>query len=275
MKPGKILKEIFLIVITALMAVPILWALLLSVKTHNEIATDPFSLPDPPQWGNYIRAFKTMGFFSLFKNTAFISFFSITVGMFCVILGAFAITRMWFGTGKLQNAFYNYFLLGLLVPTFILLFPIYVIISKMGLLDTHWGVIIPYWGWTAPMNMMIVVAAFKGIPRELDEAAAIDGCGSFRILTRVDLPIMKSALVTCLIICILGCWNEYPLSSIILMSPKNWTVAFALSMFDGYFTTDFAGKAAAIIILAVPQMIVFSFFQSQIQEGVVAGSVKG
>lgn len=275
MKKGNILKELFLLITTIIMAVPILWALLLSVKTQSDILTNPFSIPNPPQWINYKNAFETMGFFSLFKNTAMISICSISVGMFCVILGAFAITRMWFGSGKLQNAFYNYFLLGLLIPTFILLFPIYIIISKMGLLDSRWGVIIPYWGWTAPMNMMIVVAAFKGIPRELDEAAAIDGCGSFRILTQVDLPILKSALVTCLIICILGCWNEYPLSSIILMSPKNWTVAFGLSMFEGYFTTDFAGKAAAIIILAVPQMIVFCCFQSQIQEGVVAGSVKG
>ena len=216
-----------------------------------------------------------MDFFTLFGNTIFVSVFSISVGMSFVTLATFAITRMHFGSGKLQNAVYNYFMAGMIIPTFVLIFPIYMMDAKLGLLNTLWGVILPYWGWTAPLNALIVAGSFRGIPSTLDEAAAIDGCGSFGILTKVLLPLLKPALITCLIICFLGCWNEFTLSSIVLTSSTKLTISLAVSKFKGMYNSDYATMAAGIIILTVPQIAFFSIFQRYIVDGMVAGAVKG
>jgi raffinose/stachyose/melibiose transport system permease protein len=124
------------------------------------------------------------------------------------------------------------------------------------------------------MNTMIIVGSFKNVPATLDEAAAIDGCGCFGIFFHIDLPLIKSAVITCLIVCFLGCWNEYPLTSIIINSEKLQTVALAASKFRGLYSTDYASMAAGLVILSVPQIVFFSFFQKYIVEGMCSGAVK-
>lgn len=274
-KRGRILKEIFLICTVMVFMFPIIWLIVISLKTDTTIYTEPFALPNPPQWKNYPEALKTISFVNTFKNTAFIAFFAVGAEMIFCIFGAFAIARMRFGSGRLQNCFYSYFVLGMLIPAFVLLFPIYMINAKLNILNTLWAVIIPMWGWMAPVTIMILTAGFKGLPMELDEAAAIDGCGSFLILTRVDLPLLKSSIMTCLILNILGCWNEYPLSSVMLVSEKLMPLSLAAAKFKGLYSYSFANLAAGIVILIIPQLIVFVLFQRQIQEGVVAGALKG
>lgn len=254
---------------------PILWIIQISLKTNTQVFTDPFALPLPPQWVNYYNALQTIDFFTLFKNTFFVTVASISVGIAFAVLASFAIARMRFGSGRLQRFFYNYYVLGMLIPTFILLYPLFRMSVTLGTNNTLWAVILPYWGFTAPLHSMIFVTAFKGIPTELDEAAAIDGCGCFRILLTVDLPLIKPAIATSMIIAILGCWNEYSLSSVMLISNDLWTLSLAASKFQGLYSANYAGMAAAIVILTIPQLIIFAFFQKQIQDGVVSGAVKG
>lgn len=271
----KICKTIFLILTSLAFLFPLLWIIQISLKTNTQVFTDPFALPLPPQWVNYYHAFQTIDFFTLFKNTFFVTVASISVGIALAVLASFAIARMRFGSGRLQRFFYNYYVLGMLIPTFILLYPLFRMSVALGTNNTLWSVILPYWGFTAPLHSMIFVTAFKGIPTELDEAAAIDGCGCFRILLTVDLPLIKPAIATSMIIAILGCWNEYPLSSVMLISNDLWTLSLAASKFQGLYSANYAEMAAAIVILTIPQLIIFAFFQKQIQDGVVSGAVKG
>ena len=272
---GRIARMIVLVVCAALFLVPIIFSFFISLKTKTEIFTDPFSWPSPVQWVNYANAWEIMEFPKLFLNTIIVSALSISVGLFMVLLSSFAIARMKFGSGKLQNGVYAFFIAGIILPSFVLLLPIYMMNSELGTLNTYWGVLLPYWGWTAPMHTLIMVAAFRSIPSTLDEAATIDGCGAMGILFRINVPVIKPALVTSFIICFLGIWNEFPLSSVVLTSSDVQTVALGASKFKGLFTVDYALMAAGVMILTIPQIIFFSFFQRYIVAGMAVGSVKG
>lgn len=271
----RILKHLFLISVCVVFAFPVFWGIIISLKTQSEIFTAPIAFPEVLQWNNYVEAFQKMEIWRVLGNTLLICVGSISVGLACVVMVCFAVTRMKFGDGKLQERVYNYFILGMIIPNFVLLFPIYMMNSKFGIVDSLWGVILPYWGWTAPMHTLLIAGAFRGIPLSIDEAAIIDGAKPLQVLIRVLLPLLKPALMTSLIICVLGCWNEYPLSSITLISEKNLTVVMTLSKFKGQFSSNYALTSAGAMILTIPQIIFFTCFQKQIVGGMTSGAVKG
>ena len=268
-------KNIFLILFASIWLFPILWIIVMSLKTTNEIFTSPFALPQQAQWNNYVYAFNRMHFPKLLRNTMVVAIASLSVTMLMSLFASFAIARMNFGERKLQNLFYAFFISGIIVPAFILLFPVFLINSKMGINNNLLGVILPYVGWLAPMSILVMVGSFKSIPVSIEEAAAIDGCGVFRILFEVDIPIMKATIATTLIINFLGIWNEFPLSSITLTNPNVQTISLAASQFMGQYTSNYAPMAAALAILTVPQIIVFSSLQKYVVGNIAAGSIKG
>ena len=124
------------------------------------------------------------------------------------------------------------------------------------------------------MVTMLLVSAFNTIPASLEEAAVIDGCGTFKLLIRIDIPVIRSAIVTMLIIQFLAIWNEFAVSVIMLTSPEVQTIALASAKFVGIHTTDYGAMAAAVVLLSMPQVAVFSLFQKYVTGDLTAGSVK-
>lgn len=173
---GKILGNIGLFLLVFLAAVPVLWLIYLSLKSNTDILTNPLALPDTLHWENYVNAYKTIPFYSMVKNTGIVILISVPVSMLLSIFAAFALGRMRFGSGKVQNGVYSYFVCGVIMPTCVMILPIYLVMVKVGLYDTLWSTILTHIGWTAPMNMMIMVSGFRSIPDSLEEAAIIDGC---------------------------------------------------------------------------------------------------
>ena len=182
---------------------------------------------------------------------------------------------MRFGNGRLQHSVYSYFVCGVIMPTCVMILPIYLVMVKVGLYDTLWSTILTHIGWTAPMNMMILVAGFKNIPDSLEEAAIIDGCNIWQVLFRVLIPCAKPVISTALILTFLACWNDFPLAKIMLNSPDVRTLSIAAAYFKGMYSADYALMTAGCVILIVPQLTVFTVFQKYIINGVTAGAVKG
>jgi len=265
----------FLLLLALLTVVPVLWAFFLSVKTNNEIFNAPFSLPETWMWSNYAAALKIMKLPTLLKNTLLDELASVSISMLLTIFSSFAISRMRFGNGRLQNTFYMLFISGIIVPVFVILFPVYMINHKLGVLDTLWAMILPHIAWSAPMNTLLMVGSFKSIPESLEEAAIIDGSSLMRVIFGIDMPIMIPTLATVLIISFLGVWNDFSLAVVMLNSAENRTVALAVSLFKGLYSVDYAQMTAAIMILVAPQIFVFSFFQKYIIDGLTVGAVKG
>jgi len=268
-------KEFLLLISIILILLPFLWAIVLSFKNNSEILSGTLSFPEVIRWENYEKAWETIDFFVLVKNTLIISVVAISISIAINILSSYAISRMDFGTGKLQKIFYVYFIIGLLVPVFVLIYPVFVMNSAIGTIDSLWAVILPYIGWSAPMNTLLLVGAFKTIPKSLEEAAVIDGCSPWKILWKVDMPIVRSAIITAITIQFLGTWNEFAVSVVMLTSPEVQTISLAASKFVGIHNTDFGAMAAAVVILSIPQVIAFTYFQKFIVADMTAGSVKG
>lgn len=271
----KILYVIFVAIITIVIAIPLIWVLLLSVKTNNEIFNSPLSWPKTMHFENYLVAFNKMRFFTLLKNTMYISIISIIGGYIINLLSSFAIARMKFGSGRIQNFFYLYFMTGIIMPVFVILFPIYMMNSKMGLINTYWSMILPYLGWSVPMDTLLLVGALRNFPSAVEEAAVIDGCNITRLIVQIVTPIIKPTLITVLIVSFLGMWNEFPLAVVMINKQEMYTIALAVSFFKGLYSINYDTLTAAIVIIMIPQIVFYSVFQRHIIEGVTAGAVKG
>ena len=270
----KSVYEVILVISIIIMLIPFIGILYLSIKPNAEILAGDLSIPAAAEWGNYLKAFETIDFGTMIKNTMIIALVTLTAEFVLGIMGSFAISRFKIGKGKLQRFFYTYFIVGLIIPVFLLIYPIYKMNFMLGTLDTLWAVILPYIGWSAPMVTMLLVSAFNTIPASLEEAAVIDGCGTFKLLTRIDRPVIRSAIVTMLIIQFLAIWNEFAVSVIMLTSPEVQTIALASAKFVGIHTTDYGAMAAAVVLLSMPQVAVFSLFQKYVTGDLTAGSVK-
>jgi raffinose/stachyose/melibiose transport system permease protein len=273
-KPKKIIAEFFLVVLVFIWLFPVLWITLLSLKSNLEIFNYPFRLPNPPKFQNYLAAWNKIGFPVLMKNTTVVAFFTLLVGTSFTFLSSFAIARFKLSE-KLQNLVFLYFISGIFLPVFVLLFPLFLIMTRLGLADTHAALVLSYSGGVASINSLIFVGAMKGVPQSLEEAAVLDGCGVPRIIFNVYVPVLKPAIATAMLLHFLGIWNEFPIVSILINSMSKFTMAMAASFFRGMYSTDYATLSAAVLIVIVPQLVLFVFFQRYVIAGVTAGAIKG
>ena len=274
-KPGHVLKELLVLLIVVVGIIPLVWVVFLSLKSNTEIFSNPLSFPEEVQWIIYKAAFEKIPWGKMLRNTFTEMAIGLPVGMIFSFLSSFAIARVRFGNDKWNDAFYTYFLAGIIIPSFVLLFPVYQLVEKIGLYDNIIAMSLVHISWCAPMNTVIMVNAFRGIPNELEEAAVIDGCGIWKLLCEIYLPLIKSTLVTIFILSFIGIWNDFVLAKTLMISNEHSTISMAASLFRGLYASDYASMTAAIVILIVPQLIVFATMQKQIVDGITAGAVKG
>ena len=165
--------------------------------------------------------------------------------------------------------------MGMLIPQHSLLVPIYVVFKKCGL-SNHWfTLIIPYVAFGLPIAIFLVEGFVRTIPQELEQAAAIDGCGFSKTMFEIILPICKPILVTVAIIQSFGCWNEFSFALILIKDQALQTVPLALTQFTGQFNSDYPKIMAAMLITMAPIVILYFVFSKEIIKGMVAGAVKG
>ena len=267
---------IFIVVlITLLMIFPFVWTIVMSFKTDTDIINAPLALPKVWNFDNYIRALKTLDIFAMYKNTFFIVIVTQIVSLVITFMSSFAICRMKFKNRRIKNLLYIYYLIGISVPVYILLFPIYRINIQLGVLDTPWSLILPYIAITIPFNTLLFVGFMKGFPQELEEAAIIDGCNLVHLCTRVVVPILKPVIATVTVFNVIYNWNEFPFAVTFISSPANYTVSLATSMFKGAYSRDYSAMIAAAVLIMIPQLIFYALLQKQIIAGMTEGAVKG
>ena len=271
----KALSRIVLIVITALTAFPFLWLFVLSFKTDTEILNSPFSLPESISFSNYERALHTLPLIKMFGNTLFVAVFALAISLVCTFMLSYAITRLQFKSKRLQNGLYLLFVAGLTIPPYIVIFPTYRMIVSMGLLGNRASLILPRAATTMALGVLLMVGFLRDFPKEIEEAAIIDGCNIYQMCTSVVLPVIKPVLATVIIFNVLYFWNEYPISSVLVNDPKMMTISLGASMFRGRYSMDYSGMIAATVIIIIPQLLFYLLFQKHIVEGMTAGAVKG
>lgn len=273
--------SILTILIVVFMFFPFVWCFFLSFKDNNSIFNYPFSLPEKFDFSLYVETFRIVKLGILFRNTLIVTLTSVIIATILVFCAAFAIVRLRGKNYKFSNFFHIFFIGGMAVPVFSILYPLYLVNLNIGQivpalgLDSLTGLIMPYVAIQIPMSTVIFVGGLKSIPVELEEAAIIDGANLFDIIFRIDLPIISPVVVCVFIFQVLGIWNEFPIASIMINNSKYFTLPLAVSFFRLQYTADYGAMLRAALMIMAPQMIFYAIFQRQIMDGMATAGLKG
>lgn len=271
------LKRVFLWLILLTMAViqifPLIWLLNFSLASSNEMFTSGLLIiPQKIQWGNYVLAFVDGHFLLYLKNSILINGLAVVCVIVISIMAAFAVRRMQW---RLSGLVKTLLLLGMMIPIHATLLPNYKIYNTMHLTDTLWALLIPYVAFSLPQGLFLMIGFLEGVPKELEEAAVIDGCGIYRILLNVVTPLLKPSIATVAIMTFLNNWNEFMMASTYLSSPKWKTLPFSLLEFTGQYSSNYAVQFAVMALTAAPAVVVYIILNKHITKGVAMGAVKG
>ena len=269
-------KRLIINLVVALFSVtciyPVIWMIYSSLKTGPEFNRNILALPEKLNFENYVKAFK-MGKIGLYSLN---SLFNAVVSCALVILFAFIvgyfIARYKFRGRKL---IYTMFLFGMLVPIHALLVPVFIQYKNFGLFDNRLTLIIPYVALGMPFAIFLMEGFIKTVPKELEEAAYIDGSNFFSTMFRVVFPVCKPTLVTIGILSFLDGWNEYPFALVLIRSDTLKTISLGLLNFNGQYSKEYTIQMAGLIMSIIPIIVVYAIMNKQIIEGMTGGAVKG
>ncbi len=268
----KLLKVLFLLWTALICVGPFLWVIMSSFKTNKQILDSAFSLPTAFTFRSYMKALSKVPIFKFFGNSLLISVVNTVLSVFVIAMASYALARFNF-RGK--QAFTTLLSSSLLIPISALLMPLYIILVRIGLIDTKLGLILVYSALGLPTTLFILRGAFLGIPREIDESAAIDGASPMRTFFQIILPISKSGLATAATLHFIDSWNEFMFALVLTKSEVNRTLPLSLNYFTSQFSFDYPAMFAAITMAVLPSIAVYIALQEQITSSLVEGAVKG
>jgi raffinose/stachyose/melibiose transport system permease protein len=250
---------------------PVLYIVLGGFRTNSQITVSPAGLPNPWVFSNYIGVLKSGTFWGEFGNSAIVGLVT-TVGV--VVLGvmvSFALARYEF---KLKGAMYSLFAAGLMFPLVVAITPLYIIVKDLGLIDNLMGIIIPQIAFGLPTTVIILTPFLRAIPKDIEEAAAIDGASRLGFFFRMAIPLSLPGVITVAILAFIASWNNYILPLYVLNSQAHYTLPLGVQQFSSVYSQDTARVLAFTSLSMMPALIFFSVFQRRIVGG-LTGAVKG
>jgi len=263
-----------LLIYTFIVVFPMVWIILSSFKTNQELYNTPWSLPLDWRWSNYAKAWIEANIGRCFLNSIVVTFFSLIFTLLFGAMAAYVLARFNF---KGNNAIFYTFIAGMIFPIFLGLVPLFFLLKKLHLLNSLVGLILIYIAYSLPFTIFVLTAYFKTLPKELEEAAVLDGCSIFSVFWKVMLPLAKPGLVTVGIFNVIGIWNQYLLALITITDPKLRTLPLGIAnlLIIQQYRTDWGALLAGLVIVISPVVIAYGLFQSRITEGMTVGALKG
>ncbi|QTH43944.1 carbohydrate ABC transporter permease [Cohnella sp. LGH] len=249
---------------------PFYWVLVSSLKDKHQIYANPFGLPANWHWGNYADIWQTAHLSRYFWNSLFISACAVAIMLLIGAMAAYVLARR-----EKSGWLYAYFTLGIMIPVHAILIPSFLLLKQLHLLNSHFGLILIYVVSNLSLCVFILHGFLRGIPRELEEAAAIDGYGRVRTFVSIVLPLAKPGLATVGTLGFLNCWNEYLFAYVLIGSEPSKTLTQGVMALTGQYSTDYALVCAGLVVSMLPLWLVYMLFQEQIVKGMTAGAVKG
>jgi raffinose/stachyose/melibiose transport system permease protein len=249
---------------------PLLLVGLNSLKLSTQIIANPLSLPKSFAWSNFSLAWNYGHFSHGFINSVLLSGTTVAVVLVCSSLAGYVLAGKKLRTGP---AIMIYFMVSMTVPIQLFLFPLYFAFAHLNLLGNVFAVGVVIAALNMPLSIFLMRTFFLNVPRELEEAAHIDGASTRQVMLRVMLPVVSPGLITVAIISGLNAWNEFLISSTFLQG--NYTATLGYLSMNGTFSTNEGVMMAGAVILIIPVIIVFVILQRYVVDGLVAGAVKG
>lgn len=273
MKIGKVILWIVLIIVAVIQLFPLIWLVDFSFGSSNEMFTKGLLIiPEKIRWDNYVKAFVDGNFLHYLRNSVLINTLAVIFVVIISIMAAFACQRMkW----KLSGLVSTLLVMGMMIPIHATLLPNYKIYSTLHLTDTIWALLIPYVAFSLPQGMFLMTGFIQAVPKELEEAAVMDGCGIYRIVFQIVTPLLKPSIATVAIMTFLNNWNEFMMASTYLSTPTWKTLPFSVLEFTGEYSSNYAVQFAVMALTAAPAVIVYVILNKHITKGVAMGAVKG
>jgi len=265
-------KYFIILIVLIISLFPIIWVGMSSFKTNAEIMNSALKLPTHFYFTGYKIALSLSPIIICFRNSILVSVASTFLNVLFVGMGAYVVARYKF---KYKNAVILMFTSILLVPGIALSYPIFKIIRTMGLYNTKTGLVVVYTAMGMPTTFYILKSYFLSIPRELEEAAFIDGCSFVKTFFKIIVPIARPGIFSAAILQFLFAWNEFFFALLLTTGTESRTLPLTLSYFTSMFSANYTALFAAITIIIIPTIIAYIFMQEQIVDSLASGAVKG
>ncbi|MFJ9321761.1 carbohydrate ABC transporter permease [Streptomyces globisporus] len=255
---------------------PLVWLLATSLKPADQVVTSLDLWPSHLEWSNYTTALEGVSGVTvtrLLGNTLLIAGGAVLGNVLSCSLAAYAFARLRFLMSRVMFAF---MVATLMLPHHVVLIPQYIIFNQLGMVDSYWPLILPKFLATEAFFVFLIVQFMRGLPRELEESARIDGCGPFRTYWSITLPLTRPALITTAIFTFIWTWNDFFTQMIYLFSPESFTITLALRSFVDQSSTSAYGPMFAMSVISVLPIVLFFFvFQRYLVQGMATTGLKG
>jgi raffinose/stachyose/melibiose transport system permease protein len=270
--PVLVVLWIVLVVVAAIWIAPFAFIVFTSLKSGADVmGTAAFSPPTSPEWVNYSAAWARGRFSSTVLNSVIITVIKVPLGLLISAMAAYALSRIEL---RGRRAIFLLILFGTMLPFQVMLAPLFTLVNQFGLINTYVGIILPYLAFGVPYQVFILHGFFSDVPKELSEAALIDGASHFTIFRRIFLPVSLPVLAALLILDFVATWNEFAMALVILQDNGMWTLPLGLMSFQSQFSNDYGQLNSAIVMTVLPATIVYLIFQRYFVSGLTAGAIK-
>ncbi len=269
---GNTVSYVYLVLLGLIAMFPLVWIISSAFKGKGELAGGSLSLfPIEPTFEYFIRVLTTLGFSRNIMNSFFVSFSATVIAIAISTLAAHGIVRYFPRTGKRMT---RLLITTYMFPPTLLVIPYAIIFSRIRLANSHLGLIITYLSFSIPYAVWLLVGFFRTVPKEIEEAAYVDGASRFMIFYRISLPIVAPGVVATAIYTFINAWNEFLYSLILINSTSKMTVSVALQSLTGAEILDWGEMMAASTLVILPSIIFFLIIQKRIASGLSQGSIK-
>lgn len=265
-------KYIILILFSLLVLIPLVVTFLGGFKKSGELLLAPFNMPEEWNVENYSSILQGSTFWRLLLNSTLVMLGTAIGVVMLASMAAYVFSRIRF---RGRELLFNFMTLGLLFPIAVAILPLYITLRQAGLINTLWGIILPQVAFGLPLNILILRGFFMQVPRELEEAAAMDGCGSIGFFWRILLPLVRPALAAVVVLTMVASWNNFFLPLLVINSESLYTIPLGIMQFQGQYSTDWAKIMAFISLALIPTIAFYLVAERQIVTGLTAGAVKG
>ena len=268
----KRLFTVFKLLVTLLVISPFYIAIIYSVKSKPELVTNRLALPKVIHWDNFTRAIETSNFGLALKNSLITTVVAVVVIRLICTMSAYIIARK---NNRFYNTIYYIFVGAMIIPFQSIMTPLYVDMNHWGMLNTLSGFILAKIGFQIAFTVLLVSGFVKNIPRDLEEAAAIDGAGIYGIFFRIVFPLMKPIILTSVVLNTLNVWNDFQMSLTLLQRKEVRNVPLTQYFFFGENSVELGLAFALFLLSMIPILVLYLALQKYIIGGITSGAVKG
>jgi multiple sugar transport system permease protein len=268
-----VLFYVFLVVFVLASVLPLIWVFKMSIVTKSELfASPPTILPQNPTAGEYTQIFSDPAFQRALLNSTIIAGVTTIICLFFGSITAYAIARLRF---RFKSTVMTLILAISFFPAVAIIAPLFIQFTRLGIIDTYWAVIVTDVVFALPLTIWLLVAFFRELPRDLEEAAKVDGATTIQAFRKVIVPLAAPGVFTTAILTFIFAWNEFLFANTFLFDVSTQPVTVVIPNFATIYTVDYGAQAAAAVVVTVPLVILVLIFQRRIVSGLTAGAVKG